>query len=267
MPSVEEVLRQSGLSDEQIKALDAKIISGFTGVLSAAESDRQAAAQARESAEIAKRSNEKFYDETIAPSLNNWATEKANLEAQAAFYRTQNEVARAGGFQFVEAPGQPRNDQGRYVAGAPGSTRGSPTFTMEAIDQRLGNGISNALWALQEHQRLTSGQFLPDPVDKLAQEADAQRLPFRDYVARKYDFQGKQAALQQKSQEEHDNKIRQQVQAERDRHWAEKIGSNPDIRIAQSSRFADVAKAVKAGARPRPIHGVHSLVSPDKNQR
>ena len=131
MPSVEEVLRQSGLSDEQIKALDAKIISGFTGVLSAAESDRQAAAQARESAEIAKRSNEKFYDETIAPSLNNWATEKANLEAQAAFYRTQNEVARAGGFQFVEAPGQPRNDR-RPPPISPGS-RSSPRDTGRTI--------------------------------------------------------------------------------------------------------------------------------------
>jgi hypothetical protein len=77
--TVEEVLRQSGLTDEQIAALDAKIINGFTGVLSTAEQERQAAAQARESAEIAKRSNEKFYDETIAPSLNTWATERANL--------------------------------------------------------------------------------------------------------------------------------------------------------------------------------------------
>jgi hypothetical protein len=124
---------------------------------------------------------------------------------------------------------------------------------MEAIDQRLGTGISNAFWAQGEYQRLTGGQFMPDPVEKLAQEADAQRLPFRDFVSRKYDFQGKQAALQQKSQEEHDAKIRQLVQAERDRHWAEKIGSNPDIRIAQPSRFADVAKAVRAGERPDPL--------------
>ena len=80
---------------------------------------------------------------------------------------------------------------------------------MEAIDQRLGNGISNIGWAMQGVQRLTGGQFLPDSFDKLAQEADASRLPFRDYVARKYDFAGKQATIQHKLQENHDAQLRQ----------------------------------------------------------
>lgn len=311
MPTVQEVLKQSGLNDEQIAALDAKAITAFTGVLTTAEQaqkaaqeaaakaeqDRQAAVQATEkaeqeriaakaaqdAAEIAKRSNEQFYDESIAPALNNWGTEKANLEAQAAFYRTQNEAARAAGFVPTEAPGfqpqnpqqpnnQQRDSQGRYVAGAPGSTPGSPTFTMEDIDQRLGNGISNVGWAIQEYARLNPGGFLPDSFDKLTQEANGARLPFRDYVARKYDFAGKQAEQQRKAAEEHDAKVREEEAApykqklaeaetakqkaieETDRKWAEKIGSNPDVRIAQPSRFADVARAVKANERPDPLN-------------
>jgi hypothetical protein len=97
-------------------------------------------------------------------------------------------------------------------------------------------------------------------------------LPFRDYVARKYDFAGKQAEIQRKSQEEHDAKVRLEASApfeaklkeaeearqkaieETDRKWAEKIGSNPDVRIAQPSRFADVARAVKANERPDPLN-------------
>jgi hypothetical protein len=309
MATVQEVLKQSGLTDEQIASLDAKVIAGFGGVLSTAEqerqaaataaasaaqerqaaidaatradADRQAATAAREAAEVAQRSNQQFYDESIAPALNTWGTEKANLEAMAAFYRTQNEAARAAGFVPSEAPGfqaaatagSPQRDpQGRYVAGTPGGTPGSPTFTMEDIDQRLGNGISNVGWAIQEYARLNPGGFLPDSFDKLTLEANNSRLPFRDYVARKYDFQGKQAEMQRKAQEEHDAKIRQEASApfeqklaeaekarlkaieETDRKWAEKIGSNPDVRIAQPSRFADVARAVKANERPDPLN-------------
>lgn len=310
MPTVQEILKQTGLSDEQIAALDAKAISAFGGVLTAAEQkeqtaqqaaqkaeqdrlvavdsakkaeeERAAAAAAREAAEVAQRSNAKFYDESIAPALNNWGNEKVQKDAELAFYKTQLEGAKANGFVPSDAPAfaapapvpgasQPRDGQGRYVAGAPGGTPGSPTFTMEAIDQRLGNGISNIGWAMQEYQRLTGGQFLPDSFDKLAQEADTSRLPFRDYVSRKYDFQGKQAAIQQKLQDEHDAKVRAEAAAPyeaklaeaakaadeamkaNDRKWAEKIGSNPDIRIAQPSRYADVARAVKSGERPDPL--------------
>lgn len=310
MPTVQEILKQSGLSDEQIAALDAKAISAFGGLLTTAEQKEAAARQAaekaeqervaaqqaqqkieqetaaakaaQEAAEIAQRSNAKFYDETIAPALNNWGTEKANLEAQTAFYRAQNEAARAAGFVPAEAPGfqaqpvapgqtnQPRDAQGRYVPNAPGGTPGSPTFTLEAIDQRLGSGISNVGWAIQEYQRLT-GQFLPDSFDKLVEEANNARLPFRDYVARKYDFAGKQAEIVRKTAEEHDAKVRAEAVApyetklaeaakaaeealkKKDREWAEKIGSNPDVRLAQPSRFADVARAVKANERPDPL--------------
>jgi len=313
MPTVQEILKQSGLNDEQIAALDAKAITAFTGVLSAAEQERQtasqavqkaeqerqaaaeaaakaeqerqAAAQAQEAAEVAQRSNRQFYDESIAPALNNWGNEKANLEAQLAFLKAQNEAGRAAGFIPAEAPAyqaqnypnstdqsaQPRDAQGRYVANAPGGTPGSPTFTMEAIDQRLGNGISNIGWAMQEYQRLSGGQFLPDSFDKLSEEAGNARLPFRDYVARKYDFAGKETVIRQKAQQEHDAKVaaeatapyeaklaeaekaRQKAIEETDRKWAEKIGSNPDVKIAQPSRFAEVSRAVKSGDRPDPL--------------
>lgn len=313
MATVQELLKQSGFTDEQITALDAKVINAFGGVLTTAEQERQAAqqaaakaeqerkataeisakveqdkeaaAQAKEAAEVAERSYRQFYDESIAPALNTWGTEKANLEAQMAFYRTQNESARAGGFIPQEAPGyqpqdsgqannqlsQQRDLKGRYVAGSNNGTPGSPVFTMEDIDERLGNGLSNIGWAMQEYARLNSGQFLPDPFDKLALEANNARLPFRDYVARKYDFSGKQTALQQKTQQEHDAQISAAAEkpwqekiaimekemheklAAKDKEWAEKIGSNPDVRIAQPSRFADVARAVKANERPDPL--------------
>ena len=311
MPTVHQILKESGLSDAEIAALDQKAIGAFSGVMTAAETERttaqkaqeesarlaqvaaeaqkaaetasQAAAAAREKAELEYRSNVEFYDTKIAPALTGWEAEKQKLEtarinaaAEAAFYKTQNEAAKAGGFVPQEAPAfnppveAPRDGQGKYVAGAPGGTPGSPVFDPGVIDQRIGSGLSNMGWAMQEYQKLT-GQFLPDPIDQLATEATNMKLPFRDYVARKYDFEGKKQALTLKAQQEHDDKIRQevlapmqaQIDAEKkataeavaanDRKWAEKIGSNPEIRIAQPSRFADVARAQKAGERPDPL--------------
>ena len=312
MPTVQEVLKQSGLTDEQIAAFDAKAITAFTGVLTTAEQERKTAAEAAakaaeerkaateasakaeeerkaaaaalEAQELRKRSNDQFYEESIVPALNSWGNEKTQKDAEVAFYKTQLEGAKAAGFIPAEAPGfhlaentgtsatPTRDAQGRYVAGTQNGTPGSPTFTMEAIDQRLGNGISNIGWAMQQYQKLSGGEFLPDSFDKLSEEATNSRLPFRDYVARKYDFAGKQAELQRKAAEEHDTKVRQEASApyeaklkeaeaarqkaieETDRKWAEKIGSNPDVHIAQPSRFADVARAVKANERPDPLN-------------
>ncbi len=253
MPTVHEILKQTGLSEEQIAALDAKVLGGFDSVLTAAETERQRAKADADRAEVERRSNRDFYDRDIAPVLDSWATEKANYDAQLAYFKSQLESARQSGLEFAEPPDQGRDIGGRYVAGAPGATPGSPTFTPADVQRALSNGVSNVGWAMQSYARLHPGEVLPDSFDTLAGEADAQRLPFREYVSRKYNFADKEKALREKAQREHDEQIRAETQAAADRKWAEKIGNNPDVRIAQPSRFADVARAVKANERPDPL--------------
>jgi hypothetical protein len=307
MPTVHEILKQSGLTDEQIATLDAKAITAFTGVLTTAEQERQAAqeavakaeqerqtvqktqgeieqerqaiAAAKEAAELAKRSNEQFYANEIAPALNNWGNEKVQKDAELAFYRTQLEGAKAAGFIPSEAPAfqpqasgvQPRDQQGRYVAAAPGSTPGSPTFTMEDIRNGLGGTLGTLTDIQWKYQRLFN-EPLPISPTQLVKEAEAQRLDPAAYAEKRFNFQAREQELVRKTQEEHDAKIRAEAAApyeqklaeaetarqkaieETDRKWAEKIGSNPDVRIAQPSRFADVARAVKANERPDPLN-------------
>ena len=149
-------------------------------------------------------------------------------------------------------------------------TPGTPTFTDEQINQRIGSGLSNSVWALQEHQRLT-GNFLPDPIDQLAQEATQQKLPFRDYVARKYDFAGKQRAAQEAAARKHDEEVaaaeRVKIEAEwkpkleaqasefaaKERKMAEQMSANPDVRLPQgSAQFTELRRATSAGERPDP---------------
>jgi hypothetical protein len=256
MPTVADVLKQSGFSEEQIAQLDPKIVTGLGSVLSAAEQAAQQAAAERERAELERRSNARFYDESIAPALNSWGTEKANLEAQAAFYRTQNEAARAAGFMPAELPDYQaaRDGQGRYVAGAPGGTPGSPQFTAnpQELVQRVGSAIGTISDISWRHQRLF-GAPMPISPTALIAEADAQRMDPARYAEKKFNFIAKENELKEKTQADHDNKIRAEAEEAANRKWAERLGSNPEVRMAQSSRFTEVSRAVKAGDRPDPL--------------
>lgn len=298
--TVAELLKQSGWTDAEITALDQRAITAFSGVLTTAETaqadavakaakaeqDYQAAKAAKEAAELQGRANTEFWDNTVNPNLTEWDAKlkaadaaRINAEAVAEFYKKQNEGAKANGFVPADAPAfiapalpiPPRAPNGQYVPNAPGSTPGSPTFTMEQIDQRLGNGISNVGWAMQEYQRLTGGQFLPDSFDKLSEEATQNKLPFRDYVSRKYNFSGKQQEITQRLQQEHDAKIAAERDAAKDaewktklaeretefaakeKTWAERNANNPDQRVVVSSRIPELQRKVETKDLPDPL--------------
>jgi len=254
--TVEEVLRQSGFTEGQIRSMEPRAVAAFTKVLSTAQ-------QAREAAEQAERNNVDFYDNKIVPSLTAWEEEKlridndrANERAELAYYKAQNEAARQSGFIAADAPGfesQPRDAQGRYVAGAPGGTPGSPQFfDVNQVYQRAGDAIgilSDIAW---EHQRLY-GQPLPISPTQLVQEADRVKLDPATYAARKWNYDGKRAEMAKKQQDDHDAQIRKDAASERDRYWAERVGSNPDVRLPMASKYADNARAVKNGIAPDPL--------------
>src|SRR6266849_8460359 len=93
--TVEEILKQTGLSDEQIKALDPKVTTSFTTILSTAQ-------QAQDKAELAQRAtNEKFENE-ISPALDAWANDKAAQDAKIAAYEAALKAAAEGGFKIPE---------------------------------------------------------------------------------------------------------------------------------------------------------------------
>jgi hypothetical protein len=245
--TVEEALRASGFSDSQIRGLDPRAVTVFSGVINNAERELHEAQAAREAAEMAQRSYEDLYENKIAPSLNAWDEEKQRIEserardrAEVAFYRTQNEEARRAGFISADAPG--------YVANVPGATPGSPTLDVNQVYQRAGDAIgvlSDIQW---EHQRLF-GQPLPVSPTELVRRADSARIDPKSYAARTFGWDQRRQQMQQEEQQKHDDQIRAEV----DRKWAERMSSNPDMRQARDSRYADAARAVHTGSRPDPI--------------
>jgi hypothetical protein len=303
MPTVAEILKQSGWTDEKIAALDAGAITAFTGVLNTAEAERKAAAEeaakaarekadavaAKEAAELEKRSTTEFWETKVMPGLTAadekekaLAQEIANSKALAAFYREQNESARTNGFIPQDAPGfkpemiapnQPqRGPDGKYLPNQPGGTPGSPSFVApEDVVKRASDAfsvLSNIQW---EYQSLHGGQPMPISPTTLVAEADAQKLSPYDYAARKFNFEGKRQELAAKAKEEEAARIRteavkpyeeklkqQEIDAnkrleEEKKKWAETSGSNPDVRRAEVSSFAEIKRAVQAGERPDPL--------------
>lgn len=255
--TVEETLRQTGFTTEQIAGLDQRAIGAFSNVLATADQQQAEAAAARQAAEAAQQANADFYDLQIAPALNNWGNEKAQRDAEVAYYRSQLESARQSGFLPTEAPNynpndQPRDAQGRYVSGAPGSVPGSPTFTMNQVRDGLGSTIGTLSDIQWKYQSLY-GKPMPIAPTELVRQAEAQRLDPAEYASRTFKFRDKE---QEVAKAQHDAEIASATKKaveENDRKWAERVGSNPNIRMGESSRYGDVARAVKSGERPDPL--------------
>ena len=248
MPTVQEVLKNSGWTDEAIAALDAKAAEGFTAVLSTAD-------QLKEAAELKERKINEYMANQVTPALNNWGNEKATLSAENAYLRKLAEEAKASGFIGAEIPlsptsdGQPRNPQGQFVAGQ-NPVPGSPGFNPEQFREGVGAFVGVLNEVQWNYQRLF-GSVLPDNPNQLVMEAREQRMPLKDYVAKKYNFAAKEQEVAQAKQKEAEDRIRKDAIAERDKFWAER-GANPNLRPAEASGFSQVQKAVQAGQRPDP---------------
>ncbi len=251
MPTVNEILKASGLSDEQIAAIDAKVVTGLTQVVSTAD-------QTLEQAELAKRAQQQQYDTEIAPALDKWANDSAAAATKIAAYEAALKAAKEGGFQIPEILTQAtsptaagtRGPDGKFVAGA-GEVPGSPKFVENLRNEAAVAvlGIADLNWKYQT----LFGKPMPDSPSILIREANAQRLDPVVYAAKKYDFAGRESTIKAEEQKKRDDAIRAEVSAAKDKEWAEKVGNNPMIRQAEASKFSTLDKAVKAGERPDPL--------------
>lgn len=248
MTTVADVLRQSGLSESEIARIDASAIAAFSNVLSTAE-------QAQRAAELAGRANTEFYETKIVPALTSWEAEQEQLEAErsravkeAAYFKA---AAQAAGI----IPGdENRDSSGRFVAGVPGSTPGSPTLLDPTqIAGRIGD-VAGVISDIQWKYSTLFGKPLPVAPSELIKQADANGVDPATFAARKFNFsQREQELAKQAHQAEIDAATKMAVEAN-DRKWAERTGSNPDVRQAPgASKYAEVQRAVRAGSMPDPL--------------
>jgi len=262
--TVEEILKESGMTDEQIKALDAKVTTGLTTVLTTASA-------AQEKAELERRAQVEQYEKQIAPALDNWANEKASYDAKIAAYDAALKSAKEGGFKVPDIlvpsatdPAASRGPDGKFVAGQ-NPVPGSPQF-VEGLRKEIGSAFSFAADVQWKYQQLY-GTMIPDSPTALISEAVAQHMSPMAWAEKKYQFKEKEAAKVAADKKKELEAATAAAVAENDKKWAEKVGSNPDVRQAQVSKYSEINKAVKAGTRPDPLAPGVSEAQRDANTR
>lgn len=257
--TVAEILKESGLTDEQITAIDAKAMDGLTRVVTSANEDR-------EKAEFALRSQREEYDKNIAPALASWADRDTTLSTKVATYETLITKLKDSGYLPKEildsmptftpssSPGNtPRGGDGKFVAGQ-NAVPGSPAFvdTRKELETQLGNAFSFAADTQWNYRRLF-GKEMPDSPTTLIREAAANRMEPGAWAAKKYAFSDRETAIRAEEQKRHDDAIRKEVSESKDKEWSEKIGSNPNVRIPTESAFSQINKAQAEGKRRDPL--------------
>ncbi len=214
MPTIQEVLKQSGMTDEQIAALDAKVVQGLAQW---GDTVIQTATQKDEAAALKERQVRDVIAKEINPALNSWENEKAAYAAREAAYQKAFEAAKAGGFVppeiNISVPGsptldtQPRDPQGRYVPNA-NPVPGSPNF--EQFQEKVGT-VMGTIADLQWKYQSLFGSMMPDSPTKLLQEAAQQHMNPVEYAAKKYNFAAKEQEVQQKKTEQEREAIRKEA--------------------------------------------------------
>jgi hypothetical protein len=261
--TVAEILKESGLTDEQIKAIDAKALEGLDKYATEANTSL-------EKAELALRAQREEYDKNIAPALASWADRDTAISTKLATYETFiNKVKESGylpkeildtlpSFGTPQNPANPapgtRDASGRFVAGA-NPVPGSPAFVGD-LKKEVSNELAAAFTFAADTQwkyRSLFGQEMPDPPTTLIREAAQNRMSPQEWAAKKYNFvQKEQERIQAAEKAKIDAAVKEAVAA-KEKEWSEKIGNNPNVRTPVESEFATVSKAVAEGKRQDPL--------------
>ncbi len=260
MPTLADVLRQSGLSQEQIDALDAKVMSSLGGVLTTAEkaqqeaiakektaqeaavkaeADRKAAEarveearKAQEAAELQKRSVDEFWQNTYNPGVAAWETERqtlakkaADAAAEAAFYKQQRESLKELGLIPQDAPTftpVAATEPVKNNGGYVPGKDGSPVFDASTVISRVGDGM-NAIQNIMWKYQTLYGAPLPIPPSELISQADALRLNPMEYATRTFKFAEKEEEQRQAVARAHDEAIAKKEREAADAEWKQKL--------------------------------------------
>jgi hypothetical protein len=294
MPKLADVLKQSGWSQEQIDALDARAMQGFTNVLTAAEqveksalekeqaaqaaavkaeADRKAAEAAQAAAKVAqdqaelnKRSVDEFWNTTYNPGVAAWEAERAKLAkeaadraAEAAFYKAQRESYLGTlGIKPEDAPEfKPAAvDPAKPAGGFVPGKDGSPVFNPSEFIGRATDGMNTIANISWKYQTLYGNQPLPIAPSELIAKADQLKLSPMEYAARTFKFAEREEEQRQAQAKAHDDAIAKSVQEKADADWKAKM----DAREAEIAA-KDKLRAEQGGNNPDVRVAVSSKVS------
>jgi hypothetical protein len=268
VPTLAEVLKQSGWTQDQIDALDAQARTGLNSYVTniyqtaeqkeqaalaaaqKAEEDRKAqeaataaAVAAQEAAELNVRQAQDFWA-NVYPAANaeaeaekaRLAKEAADAKAEAAYYKAQREsylgtlgIDPSNAPVFTPPPA-PVVDQNK--------TPGTPTFSEDAIMKRLDQGVHTIQDIGWKYQQLY-GTPIPISPSQLVSEADRLKLSPMEYAARTFKFAEKEAEHRAAEAKKHDDEIAAKTAAEKESEWKAKMDAQAAEFSAKERKMAE----------------------------
>jgi len=243
-----DILKAAGLDETKIKEIETEATAEAARIK--AEADAALAAAQTERAGL-----KEWWEKEATPELNKIASERDAAAAEAAFYRTQAESAKKDGFIPKEAPGfqpptdpnaTPRDGQtGRFVAGK-NEVPGSPQYLTADLAMQA---LTTTAELMGEHQYLF-GEPLRN-FSELTAEAQRQsglgrRVTAREVWEQKYKVADRRQAMEAAAKKTAEDAIRKDERERVEREYAERGGSNPNLRSGETSSFATIARAERA---------------------
>lgn len=255
MTELEWLKQQSGLSEEELKAMEA--VAGhakFVGMLQKLMGENSAAMKAKSDAETARLDFEKRYNDEFLPAMQKVTQESIRAQGDLAAARERLKVAQEYGIVPEDAP--PANT-------APPRAPGSPDPNVLTRDDlnRFSSAQSTTLITLND-LNAENFKLFGSPLgntQELVDEMNRQRtlgnkgFTLKQAWETKYNVPAKREEL---AKAERQKEIDAAVAADR-KVQAEKSGANPGLRTGQTSRFSSY-KPTDAAGKNEPWKASHS---------
>lgn len=260
MTELEWLKQQSGLTDDELKAMEA--VAGhtkFVGMLQKIIASNTEALKAKDDAEKTRLDFEKRYNDEFVPEMRKVTQDAVRAQGEAARLKAQLDKAKEYGI-VPDDPAPTPNPQD------PPRAPGSPDPTIDDRFNRFSAAQSSTIIALNdlnaEHFRLF-GQPLGG-TQELVDEVNKQRTLGNKTFTLKQAWETKHnvSAKREEIQKAEQQKVIDAAVAAARKEDREKAGANPHVRTGQPSRFSTY-KPTDSGKEPwKASHSVNERNRP-----
>ena len=224
--TIQERLKASGITDEEIKTLEtAGLLPKLSPVIEGAYTAKDEADRLAAEAKTQKEEFENYFNNEVVPEVNKVYSDAIAANARAAALEQQNVKLKEYGFLKPETgippaitPTPPPGNNGPTVIPNANPVPGSPQFVtpdqLEKMVDARASGVVDAFFTAGDLQA-DHFELFGTPLKglkELADEARRARITPRQMWEKKFNVQAKRDEIAKKIQEDHDNKIRQETE-------------------------------------------------------
>jgi hypothetical protein len=261
--TLEEILKASGWTDQQIADVGPMLNNAqFRSTL---EQQYNTVANERDTYKQRDTEWEQLRDTVYQPQITRAEEDAAKIRMEAARLREQVQIAKDYGYLTEEQAQKTERETAAAAAAAAQNydPKRHPTFDdVRRFADAEGEAIALAQDMAAEYAALNEGRSLYEYTAEIggrqmrgmrALRAEAKAAGSNDleqYIARKFDYTAKRAALAAARQKAHDDAIRKEAEEKVNSEWAARVGGNPNMRLPVPSTQPFIPSRSEAAKQP-----------------